>query len=214
MTPKLEADRGERVRVVLARVRRFLETEEPPRVDPGARVIERGAGQEVVYDEKPSLPQAAFRVLLVDRDRITIAPGLVNNVVPVVYDEVRKKKIRLDGLDEEGEPVEGGPPRMKLTPHEDSRSYVVLRALEATRALPNPAAGFVDIHEYDHKEFTRLSQRTEDALNAFRLRVVAVIDWNRRQVVSIRQAVWFDQELMDLDRLRFVTTKRINGVLA
>jgi hypothetical protein len=183
---------GAPIRRALARFARLVLRESRVSVEGPARIRRTAEGRIVVYEPPAPRFPGSFRVRRGDEREVTIGDGLASGLVP------RIEGIRIDGLDDEGEPVEslaGGRPALECEgPGPDGRSYVALAAVpgELGEIDPEREAPLEVIH------VTTLPPRLRDEEGRV-LRLLAALEWEGREgarrIARIRQIVWYDQEL-------------------
>lgn len=184
----LRARPGEPIRRVLARVVRYLRHDGKIRVQGPARVISRENGREVIYEPARHVFPGAFRVTVAAPGRLRIGEGLVSGIVPTI------KGLRIDGLDESGKETDEGPPELEVENEKEvGRTYVVIAAqVDSSNRLTTSAAAVEILH------LQELPPELRDEEGRL-LRIVAVLRWSGARVESVRQVVWFDQEVYGVD---------------
>lgn len=188
MNPKdFYADEGQGIIPLLNRFARFIRQDSTISISGEARVMKMAKGRRVIYEPAPQTFPGSFKVTPGAGNRITVGEGLVSGLVP--YMDGR----RIDGLTEEGEPDPQGKPTLLLeAPLSWDRSYVMLlvnvdAAGEIAEQSPDsPVAEIV------HREELPAGM-VEEGRPA---RLVAVIYWGAGRIRSVRQVVWYDQEVV------------------
>jgi len=190
MSPRdFYAEDGEPVEPALRRFVRYVLRESRVTVQGPARVLSTRMGKQVIYEPTPEVFPGSFQVRKIGGTTLSISEGLVGGLVPYL-DEVR-----LDGLDEKGEPLTKGKPVLECTaPETGDRTYVLLWARhtdagDVDETIPqdsgDPAAYLV------HAEELPPGMRADDRV----ARLVAVVYWRSEQILKLRQVVWYDQEV-------------------
>ena len=182
------AEEGKPIIPVLNRFSRFVKRESKLTVTGGARVMKTAAGRRVIYEPTPQTFPGSFRVSLPRSRWIAVSEGLVSGLVP--YMDGR----RIDGLTEKKTPHEEGKPNLLLTPPElgGDRSYVILFArVTADGEIGEDGTTTDPIAEIVHRYELPAGMREEGKV----ARLIAVIYWQGEQVTSVRQVVWYDQEV-------------------
>jgi hypothetical protein len=183
------AQEGQEIAPLLARFARFVKRDSVITITGGARVMKTAQGRRVIYDPAPQTFPGAFKVRQLGGNRVEVSDGLVSGLVP--YLDGR----RLDGLDEEGEPLpEGRPSLLCEAPKTGDRTYVVLYArhtdegeVDDTIEQDSGDPGAVIVHLEELPPGMREEGRVA--------RLVAVLYWQGGQVRQVRQVVWYDQEV-------------------
>jgi hypothetical protein len=181
---------GAPIRPALARFARIVLSEARLRIQGPARIRRTAMGRIVVYEPPPPRFPGSFRVRRRGERSVTVGDGLASGLVP------RIDGIRIDGLDDEGEPVDGldgGRPELECEgPGPDGRSYVALAAVPGDLGEIDPEAPLEIVH------VAELPPRLRDEAGRV-LRLLASVEWagrpGARRIARIRQIVWYDQEL-------------------
>jgi hypothetical protein len=190
MNPKdFHAEDGELVAPALKSFSRFIFSQTNVTIQGPARVISTTRGKQVIFEPEAEIFPGSFQVSKVGPKTLSVSEGLVGGLVPYL------EEVRLDGLDEKGEPLPEGKPVLECTaPETGGRTYVLLWARhtdagDADETIPqdsgDPAAYLV------HAEELPPGMRADDRV----ARLVAVLYWNKGQIEKIRQVVWYDQEV-------------------
>ena len=190
MNPKdFHAEDGELVVPALKSFSRFIFSQTNVTIQGPARVISTQKGKQVIFEPETVVFPGSFQVSKVGPTTLSVSEGLVGGLVPYL------DKVRLDGLDEKGEPLPEGKPVLECkAPETGDRTYVLLWARhtdagDVDETIPqdsgDPAAYLV------HAEELPPGMRADDRV----ARLVAVLYWNKGQIEKIRQVVWYDQEV-------------------
>ena len=181
------AEEGRPIIPVLNRFARFVKRESKLTVTGGARVMKTAAGRRVIYEPSPQTFPGSFRVTLPRSRWIAVSEGLVSGLVP--YLDGR----RIDGLTEEEKPHEDGKPTLLLVPPEETdRSYVLLFARVTEDGEIGEDGTTTDpIVKIEHRHELPAGMREEGKV----ARLIAVIYWEGIRVTSVRQVVYYDQEV-------------------
>lgn len=182
---------GKPIIPVLNRFVRFVKRESTISISGEARVMKTAKGRRVIYEPRPQVFPGSFRVSLPGGNRIAVGEGLVSGLVPYLNGR------RIDGLTEEGEPHPEGKPTLLLTaPLSRDRSYVLLFArVTDDGEIAGGGEGVVDgdpSAEIVHREELPAEMREEGKV----ARLVAVIYWSSARIRTVRQVVWYDQEVV------------------
>lgn len=185
---------GAPIRGALARFARAVARESRLTVQGAARVRRTDRGRVVVYEPPPVSFPGSFRVSLVSPLEVQVGDGLVSGLVPRIDGE------RIDGIDDEGEPLDGGRPSLECDePGPEGRSYVVLAASPGLRGEIDPEAEAPLSVEH----LAELPPGLRDPETGRIYRIAAVLEWageGRAQRISrVRQVVWYDQEVYEVD---------------
>jgi hypothetical protein len=183
------AAEGEAIPPLLRRFARYVLRDAKVVVSGEARVMKGRYGRRVLYEPTPQTFPGSFKVSLPGGNRVAIGDGLVSGLVP--YLDGR----RIDGLDAEGQPDPQGKPTLLCDPPESGdRSYLVLYArhteegeVDDTIAQDSGDPGAVIVHLDELPPGMREEGRVA--------RLVAVLYWSGERVRSVRQVVWYDQEV-------------------
>ena len=174
----------------LNRFARFVKVDATISISGDARVVKTVKGRRVIYEPSPQTFPGSFRVSLPGGNRITVGEGLVSGLVP--YMDGR----RIDGLLADGEPDPEGKPSLLLeAPDSWDRSYVMLLAR---------VTGENEIEEVKNQtpddpivEIVHREELPGGMVESGRVaRLVAVIYWGAGRIRSVRQVVWYDQEVV------------------
>ena len=189
------AEEGQPIIPVLNRFARFIRQDSTISISGEARVMKMAKGRRVIYEPSPQSFPGSFKVTAGAGNRITVGEGLVSGLVP--YMDGR----RIDGLTEKGGPDPQGKPSLLLeAPDSWDRSYLLMlaRASEDGDIASGLAVGSGQsaegggpIIEIVHREELPGGMREEGRV----ARLVAVIYWGAGRIRSVRQVVWFDQEV-------------------
>lgn len=100
----------------------------------GVRVHQRRTGKTLIAESDTASFRGAWDVSLRGPREAVVGAGTVNGLVPHILG------IRLDGTDEQGDPLPDGPPSLFLDegPNERNRSYILLQV------RIDPATGEID----------------------------------------------------------------------
>jgi len=188
------AEEGQAIIPVLNRFARFVKADSTISISGGARVMKMAKGRRVIYEPTPQSFPGSFRVSLLAANKMSVGEGLVSGLVP--YMDGR----RIDGLLETGEPDPEGKPSLLLdAPVSWDRSYVMLLARttddgEIADGLAVGSGQSADgpIVEIVQREELPSGMREEEKV----ARLVAVVYWGAGRVKSVRQVVWYDQEIV------------------
>lgn len=191
---------GTSIRTALAKFARRVRLDSRLTVQGPARIRQTAEGRQVIYEPPSAIFPGSFRVSRVAPSEVTIGDGLVSGLVP------RLDGTRIDGLDEEGEPLDDGRPRLKCDgPGPDGRSYVVLAAstTESGDIDPDPDGDAGAPLEVEHLAELPPGLRDPDTGRIYR--ILAALEWggqSRAQRISrVRQIVWYDQEVYAVDEI-------------
>ena len=147
-------------------------------------------GRRVIYEPTPQTFPGSFKVSLPGGNKIAVGDGLVSGLVP--YMDGR----RIDGQTEEGEAHPLGKPTLLLeAPLSWDRSYVMLLVkVDAAGEIGEVKNQTPDdpIVEIVHREELPGGMREEGKVG----RLVAVIYWGAGRIRSVRQVVYYDQEIV------------------
>jgi hypothetical protein len=183
MTPTdYEVRDGQPIRPALARFARHVLTSTRVSVEGPARISRSvDGGTKVIFSPPPVSFPGSFQVQTRGAKEVEIGDGLASGLVPTI------EEVRIDGLDEEGEPLREGRPRLRCSgPGADGRSYVVL-ASAAEETTPSAV-----------EHLTLLPAGLLDELGRA-LRIVAVLYWREERIERVRQVVWYDQEVVQIE---------------
>jgi hypothetical protein len=184
------AQEGQAIIPLLNRFARFVKADSTISISGEARVMKTAKGRRVIYDPAPQSFPGSFRVSLPGGNKISVGEGLVSGMVP--YMDGR----RIDGLLADGEPDPLGKPTLLLTePDAGDRSFVMLRVKvdaageigEAKNQTPDDP-----IVEIVHRDELPAGMVEEGKA----ARLVAVIYWAAGRIRSVRQVVYYDQEVV------------------
>jgi hypothetical protein len=193
MSPRdFYAEDGEPVEPVLRRFVRYVLRESRVTVQGPARVLSTRMGKQVIYEPTPEVFPGSFQVRKIGGTTLSISEGLVGGLVPYLDGK------RLDGLDEDGNPLPEGKPVLECTaPETGDRTYVLLWArhnengeMDESLATQDPDIASSDIVHYSDPKLPEGMRG-----DGFVARLVAVIYWRDEQIVRLRQVVWYDQEV-------------------
>ena len=152
-----------------------------------ARIDKTIHGRRVIYEPRPQVFPGSFRIALSGL-RLSIGDGLVSGVVPTLEGR------RIDGIDADGvADPRGRPDLLTVPPATGSRSYVVLWArhdADGEIAVPDSPGSL------SSASIEVLDELPEGMREADRVaRLVGVLEWQGKTIRSVRQVVWYDQEV-------------------
>jgi hypothetical protein len=190
MSPRdFHAEEGAPIAPALRRFARYVLRDAAVTISGGARVMKTERGRRVVYEPVAEGFPGSFLVRILGSTELGIGEGLVSGLVPYLAGK------RLDGLDDEGAPLpEGKPTLICEAPETADRSYVVLwcrhdasgevgESIEQDSGEPGA--------EIVHLEELPAGMREEGRV----ARLVAVLYWRGGRLYTVRQVVWYDQEV-------------------
>ena len=185
------AEEGQPIAPLLYRFARLVIGEARVRIQGPARVHKTADGKKVVYEPEPQTFPGSFLHRLTGPREIAIGEGLVSGLVPTV------DGVRLDGLDDDGEPLPAGPPRLPCSPPlTGSRSWVVLITTASTDTGEIVEEAEAPVRLEHRLELPR--GMWEESKNEI-WRIVAAVAWRGEgeaaRIERVRQVVWYDQEV-------------------
>lgn len=187
MSPRdFQVDESDEIIPVLRRFVRYV-VRDKVTITGEARIDKTARGRRVIYEPRPQVFPGSFRVILAGL-RLSIGEGLVSGVVPTLDGR------RIDGLDADGVADPQGKPDIAIAPPKTGeRSYVVLWArhdADGEIAVAD-SPGSLSSASIEVLDELPEGMREQDRV----ARLVCVLEWRGGQVRSVRQVVWYDQEV-------------------